>query len=108
MSKSNTGKIVRRTISSGSPTAKQRSQLAKLAAIPDKDIDYSDIPDMSSAVWKRAGELVPVIENKRQITLRIDAEVLEFFKATGARYQTRINAVLRQYVQHAAAGRKRR
>ena len=35
---------------------------------------------------------------KKQITLRIDAEVLEFFKHTGKRYQSRMNAVLRAYV----------
>jgi uncharacterized protein (DUF4415 family) len=37
-------------------------------------------------------------ENKQQITLRLDSEVLKFFKKTGARYQSRINAVLREYV----------
>ena len=36
---------------------------------------------------------------KQQITLRIDAEVLEFFKHTGKRYQSRMNAVLRSYVE---------
>ena len=36
---------------------------------------------------------------KQQITLRIDADVLEFFKHTGKRYQTRMNAVLRAYVK---------
>jgi len=38
-------------------------------------------------------------ENKRQITLRLDSDVLDFFKNTGARYQSRINAVLREYVK---------
>jgi uncharacterized protein (DUF4415 family) len=44
---------------------------------------------------KAAADLPPA---KRQITLRIDAEVLEFFKNTGNRYQSRMNAVLRSYV----------
>jgi len=40
---------------------------------------------------------------KKQITLRIDAEVLEFFKRTGKRYQSRMNAVLRAYVEASKA-----
>ena len=51
---------------------------------------------MPDAVWAKASELPP---RKRQITLRIDADVLDFFQHTGKRYQTRINAVLRSYVQ---------
>jgi uncharacterized protein (DUF4415 family) len=37
-------------------------------------------------------------ENKQQVTLRLDADVLSFFKNTGKRYQSRINAALREYV----------
>jgi uncharacterized protein (DUF4415 family) len=48
--------------------------------------------------WSRPGALVSA-ENKQQITLRLDAEVLNFFKNTGERYQSRINAVLREYVR---------
>ncbi len=48
--------------------------------------------------WIHPEALIPS-GNKQQITLRLDAEVLEFFKNTGARYQSRINAVLREYVR---------
>jgi len=41
------------------------------------------------------------IKNKQQISLRVDADVLDFFKKTGKRYQTRMNAVLRHYVEAA-------
>jgi uncharacterized protein (DUF4415 family) len=41
--------------------------------------------------------LIPA-ENKQQITLRLDADVIEFFRSTGRRYQSRINAALRDYV----------
>jgi len=64
---------------------------------PDKAIDVSDIPSQPSGAWQRVLELVPA-ENKQQITLRLDADVLEFFRATGRRYQSRINAALREYV----------
>jgi uncharacterized protein (DUF4415 family) len=79
-------------------TAAQRKRLAKLAAVPDSKIDYSDIPKQSGDVkWTRPGSLISG-ENKQQITLRLDSDVLKFFKNTGARYQSRINAVLREYV----------
>jgi uncharacterized protein (DUF4415 family) len=80
-------------------TAKQRKRLAALAAMPDSKIDYSDIPKQTADLkWTRPGALISV-ENKQQITLRLDSEVLDFFKNTGARYQSRINAVLREYVK---------
>jgi uncharacterized protein (DUF4415 family) len=80
-------------------TAAQRKRLAAFAARPDSEIDYSDIPKQTAAVkWSRPGALVPS-GNKQQITLRLDAEVLSFFKNTGERYQSRLNAVLREYVR---------
>ncbi len=80
-------------------TAEQRKHVARVAAMTESDIDYSDIPKHTSKVkWTRPGALVSA-ENKQQITLRLDAEVLTFFKKTGERYQSRINAVLREYVR---------
>ena len=79
--------------------AAQRKRLAAVAAMPDAAIDYSDIPRQRRKVlWTRPGALVPN-ENKQQVTLRLDADVLSFFKATGQRYQSRINAALREYVK---------
>lgn len=78
-------------------TAQQRTELEAVAAMPDEDIDYSDAPYQPDAVWIRAAKALP--PTKKQITLRIDAEVLEFFKHTGKRYQSRMNAVLRAYVE---------
>jgi uncharacterized protein (DUF4415 family) len=80
-------------------TAGQRKRLAALAAMPDSKIDYSDIPKHRSVVtWERPEALVSAA-NKQQITLRLDSEVLNFFRDTGPRYQSRINAVLREYVK---------
>ena len=78
-------------------TAQQRAELEAVAAMPDEDIDYSDAPYLPDAVWMRAATELPHI--KQQITLRLDAEVLAFFKGTGKRYQSRMNAVLRSYVE---------
>lgn len=80
-------------------SAVQRKRLAAVAAMPDAEIDYSDIPKQTRAVkWSRPGALVST-ENKQQVTLRLDADVLSFFRATGKRYQSRINAALREYVK---------
>lgn len=58
----------------------------------------ADCVETGKVKWSRPGALVSA-ENKQQITLRLDAEVLAFFKNTGERYQSRINAVLREYVR---------
>ena len=71
-------------------------QLQALREDRDQDIDLSDISDPSKRTgWRRVSDLVPE-ENKQQSTLRLDAEVLTFFKATGKRYPSRINDALRE------------
>jgi uncharacterized protein (DUF4415 family) len=92
---------VKRTLDLTKPpvvTAAQKARLAALAAMPDDQIDTSDIPSSPSADWIKAVEM-PHTEPKQQITLRIDADVLDFFRNTGSLYQTRINAVLRSYAE---------
>jgi uncharacterized protein (DUF4415 family) len=78
-------------------TGEQDQELRRLAELPDSEIDTSDIPeigDFSNAVRGRFYRPV-----KQQVTLRIDADLLAWFKAQGGRYQTRINAALRDYVE---------
>lgn len=78
--------------------AAQRKRMLALANIPDSKVDYSDIPKQIGTVqWSRPGALISP-DNKRQITLRLDPDILKFFKDTGKRYQSRINAALREYV----------
>jgi|SRR5579859_6504479 len=100
MSKESTGMITYRFDPDNPPTLAAEEQQAwdSLKDLRDEDIDFSDIPNQSHRTgWRRVSELVPE-ENKQQITLRLDAEVLAFFKATGKRYQSRINAALREYM----------
>ena len=78
-------------------TAEEGRAWKELQQMRDEDIDLSDIPEQTGGGWRRVSELVPS-ENKQQITLRLDADVLEFFRGTGRRYQSRINAALRDYV----------
>jgi uncharacterized protein (DUF4415 family) len=72
-------------------------QMQALRDLRDEDIDYSDIPPLPTTGWRRVSELIPE-GNKQQITLRLDADVIQFFRGTGRRYQSRINAALREYV----------
>jgi uncharacterized protein (DUF4415 family) len=74
------------------------AEMEALRSLRDEDIDYSDIPPQTGGGWRRVSELVPA-GNKEQITLRLDADVIEFFRATGRRYQSRINAALREYIR---------
>jgi uncharacterized protein (DUF4415 family) len=68
-----------------------------LANLPDAAIDYSDIPELDEEFWQNAELRVPA--NKERITLRVDRDVLEYFRRSGQGYQTRINAVLRAYME---------
>jgi uncharacterized protein (DUF4415 family) len=89
--------VVSYSLDSKRPAKLSPKQKTVLKRVSDADIDYSDIPSQKGMTWTRPGALVPA-ENKQQITLRLDADVLKFFKKTGKRYQSRINAALREYV----------
>ena len=76
-------------------TAKKRSELRRLAARPDSEIDLSDIPEIrnlpSDAI---VGQFYR--PKKQSVTIRLDADVLAWLKASGEGYQTRVNTFLRQ------------
>ncbi len=74
------------------------AQMKRLRKMRDQDIDYSDIADTSNLTgWTRLGALIPPA-NKVALTVRYDADVIAYFKKTGQKYQTRMNAVLRAYM----------
>jgi uncharacterized protein (DUF4415 family) len=72
-------------------------RLAELAARRDEDIDYSDIPKLDADFWKNAELVEPL--GKKQLTVRLDADVLEWLKSQGKGYHSRINAILRSYYE---------
>ena len=91
--------IVKLTLDPDNPprlTPKQQARLDAVAEMSDSQIDYSDAPYLPNALWRKVAEAP---QAKQQITLRLDADVLDFFRRTGRRYQTRINAVLRSYME---------
>ncbi len=77
-------------------TAAQRAELEALAAMPDEEIDYSDIPPLTEDFWKNAVRNPFFRPVKKSTTLRIDADVLAWLKAQGKGYQSKINAILRR------------
>ncbi len=82
-------------------TESEKAELRALAEQPDDTIDYSDIPATTAKDWVGAevGRFYRPL--KSQLTLRLDADVLDWFRresSDGKGYQTRINKVLREYV----------
>lgn len=67
-------------------TAEEASKLT------DKDIDFSDIPELDDNFWKNAKMIEPDLT--QQVTLRLKRSTLNFFKSSGKGYQTRINQIL--------------
>jgi uncharacterized protein (DUF4415 family) len=72
-----------------------RKELALLAAKPEGEIDFSDLPATQRKDWQGAerGKFYRPI--KQQLTVRVDADVLEWLKSQGSGYQSRLNDILR-------------
>jgi len=78
-------------------TPKLRAELDALAAMPEREIDTTEMPPITD--WSRAVRGAFYRPMKRPISLRIDADVIDWFQRQGQGYQTRMNTVLRQYVE---------
>lgn len=72
-----------------------RKELAALAAKPESEIDFSDLPATSERGWSSAARGKFYRPIKRQLTVRIDADVLEWLRSQGKGYQSRLNDILR-------------
>ncbi len=70
-----------------------------LAILDDKDIDFSDQPELSDDFWSTAKVVMPEPKDVTQITAKFDRDVVEWFKQQGRGYQSRMNAVLRSYYE---------
>lgn len=69
-----------------------------LAAMTDEGIDCSDLPEFSKE-WLDNAEITVTFPKKELISLRIDKNVLDFFRSKGRNYQSRINEVLKTYMK---------
>jgi uncharacterized protein (DUF4415 family) len=89
-------------------TPEQRAELKSLAALPDNAIDTSDAPELLD--WSGAKRGLFYRPVKQQLTLRLDSDVVAWFKSrtkSSEGYQTRINRALREYVQGQTSRRRR-
>ena len=77
-------------------TKAEKAELRALASLPDDRIDTSDIPPLTEAFWESAASNPYYRPVKQQLTVRVDADVLAWLRATGRGYQTKLNAILRQ------------
>lgn len=88
-------------MSRNTTSKKYGTDFEALDRMTDADIDYSDIPAATPEFWANAvvrRGLKPVVK-KQQVTLRIDSDVLDYLRSNGDGYQTRINQLLRSFVE---------
>src|SRR5579863_9227140 len=90
-----TKKNVRQTTGPSPLTPAQRREVAQLAAKPDRQIDYSDIPQLPPSFWKNAVRNPFYRPIKQQVTVRLDADVIAWLRQPGKGYQSRLNRLLR-------------
>lgn len=76
--------------------SRSRTDMAKLRRNDDKNINYEDSPATTKEFWKDAEVFMP--QHKVPVSLRLDENILNYFKEEGGGYQSRINAVLKAYV----------
>lgn len=82
---------------SGEGLDQDRTDWDRLDAMKDEDIDTSDIAALDADFFKSAEVVMP--PEKKHVSIRLDADVLEWMKSQGKGYQSRINAVLRAYYE---------
>lgn len=70
----------------------------KLQQEDDSDIDYTDSPPTTNEFWENAKVVMP--HHKVHLSVRFDDDIVEYFKRAGRGYQSRMNAVLRTYINY--------
>lgn len=78
--------------------SKSKTDWTKLQQMSDEEIDDSDIPFTTKEFWADAEILMP--KQKKAISIRLDYDIIEYFKKTGSGYQSKINAVLKAYMNN--------
>jgi uncharacterized protein (DUF4415 family) len=102
-------KIVRRAYGESRISEERKRELAELAKRPDSEINLSDIPELTEKFWQNAVRNPWYKPVKKQVTLRIDADILAWLRQQGKDgYQSRLNAVLRQVMLEDLRGKRKR
>lgn len=88
-------KIVKKSLSGSRLTAGRKRRLEELSRRPDEEINTSDIPELTEKFWQNAVHNPFYRPLKQQLTLRLDADIIDWLRRQGRGYQTRANALLR-------------
>jgi uncharacterized protein (DUF4415 family) len=100
-------KIIRKTMAEAKAAlAGQQDELEKLKAMPDSEIDVSELPELTEKFWQNAVPNPFYRPVKKQITLRIDADILAWLRPEG--YQSRLNALLRSVMLRDLESKRKR
>jgi uncharacterized protein (DUF4415 family) len=83
----------------------QAAEIAALRAAAEEPVDTSDVAPLDEAFWSAAVRNPFYRPVKRQVTVRLDADVLAWLRSGGRGYQTKLNQVLRQAMLKDAKGR---
>ena len=97
------------TIVSRDSPSRGKTDWARLDATTDEEIDaqIANDPDFSDD-WNWGDAVLVIPPKKKAISIRVDEDVLDYFKGEGAGYQRRINAVLRSYMQQKKSKKRKR
>jgi uncharacterized protein (DUF4415 family) len=102
-------KMVKRAWGESRLSEERKRELAELAKRPDSEIDFSDIPELTEKFWQNAVPNPFYKPVKKQVTLRIDADILAWLRQQGKEgYQSRLNAVLRQVMLEDLRSKRKR
>ena len=98
-------------VSRDAPRRKGKTDWKRLDALTDEEIEASiandpDWQEFKDVDWSDAVLVIP--PKKKAISIRVDEDVLDYFKHEGAGYQRRINAVLRSYMQQKKSKKRKR
>jgi uncharacterized protein (DUF4415 family) len=88
-------KLVSRTLAESPIAPARKRKLARLADRPDAEIDFSEIPRLKQSFWENAVRNPFYRPVKRQLTVRLDADVVAWLRGHGKGYQTNLNRMLR-------------
>jgi uncharacterized protein (DUF4415 family) len=99
----------KRTAKPSRKPSRGRADFARLDRVTEAEIERTSPPELANLpadFWKDAVLVVP--ESKVPISLRVDRDVLDWFRQSGPRYQSRMNAVLRSYMEQSRLSQKRK
>ncbi len=87
--------------------APRLEDMKRLEAMPDEEIDFTDIPELTEADFKRGRRGLFYRPVKKAITIRLDSDVIEWLRQDGPGYQTKANQLLREQMLRAWSTKKR-